>query len=319
MKIVLLDGYELNKDLNWKSLQELGDCTLYDRTPVNDNAEIIKRIKYADIVITHKTPLDHEVISKTSRLKYIGIMGTGYDVVDIESAHQNKVVVTNIPTYASDAVAQFTFSLLLEVTSQVGLHNQLVHENRWAQVPDFTFWEKPLLELKGKTLGLIGYGHIAQKVAKIGHVFSMKVIFYNHRPKKITESWIQQVSFDELLRQSDVLSLHVIQTPETIDLINNDTIAKMKTGVIILNTARGKLANEADIKNALNEGKIYAYATDVVKGEPIASDSPLLQAKNCYITPHIAWASYETRERLLHMTVDNIKAYLSGDLKNVIN
>lgn len=152
MKIVLLDGYELNKDLNWKSLQELGDCTLYDRTPVNDNAEIIKRIKYADIVITHKTPLDHEVISKTSRLKYIGIMGTGYDVVDIESAHQNKVVVTNIPTYASDAVAQFTFSLLLEVTSQVGLHNQLVHENRWAQVPDFTFWEKPLLELKGKTL-----------------------------------------------------------------------------------------------------------------------------------------------------------------------
>ncbi|MBY7658812.1 D-2-hydroxyacid dehydrogenase [Lactiplantibacillus plantarum] len=319
MKIVLLDGYELNKDLNWKSLQELGDCTLYDRTPVNDNAEIIKRIKYADIVITHKTPLDHEVISKTSRLKYIGIMGTGYDVVDIESAHQNKVVVTNIPTYASDAVAQFTFSLLLEVTSQVGLHNQLVHENRWAQAPDFTFWEKPLLELKGKTLGLIGYGHIAQKVAKIGHAFSMKVIFYNHRPKKVSESWIQQVSFDELLRQSDVLSLHVIQTPETIDLINNDTIAKMKTGVIILNTARGKLANEADIKNALNEGKIYAYATDVVKGEPIASDSPLLQAKNCYITPHIAWAPYETRERLLHMTVDNIKAYLSGDLKNVIN
>lgn len=233
MKIVLLDGYELNKDLNWKSLQELGDCTLYDRTPVNDNAEIIKRIKYADIVITHKTPLDHEVISKTSRLKYIGIMGTGYDVVDIESAHQNKVVVTNIPTYASDAVAQFTFSLLLEVTSQVGLHNQLVHENRWAQAPDFTFWEKPLLELKGKTLGIIGYGHIAQKVAKIGHAFSMKVIFYNHRPKKVPESWIQQVSFDELLRQSDVLSLHVIQTPETIDLINNDTIAKMKTGVII--------------------------------------------------------------------------------------
>lgn len=159
-------------------------------------------------------------------------MGTGYDVVDIESAHRNKVVVTNIPTYASDAVAQFTFSLLLEVTTQVGLHNQLVHENRWAQAPDFTFWEKPLLELKGKTLGLIGYGHIAQKVAKIGHAFSMKVIFYNHRPKKITESWIQQVSFDELLKQSDVLSLHVIQTPETIDLINNDTIAKMKNGVI---------------------------------------------------------------------------------------
>ena len=182
-----------------------------------------------------------------------------------------------------------------------------------------TAYHLVLYKSKVKTLGLIGHGHIAQKVAKIGHAFSMKVIFYNHRPKKVPESWIQQVSFDELLRQSDVLSLHVIQTPETIDLINNDTIAKMKTGVIILNTARGKLANESDIKNALNEGKIYAYATDVVKGEPIASDSPLLQAKNCYITPHIAWAPYETRERLLHMTVDNLKAYLSGDLKNVIN
>lgn len=182
-----------------------------------------------------------------------------------------------------------------------------------------TAYHPVLYKSKVKALGLIGYGHIAQKVAKIEHTFSMKIIFYNHRLKKVPESWIQQVSFDELLRQSDVLSLHVIQTPETIDLINNDTIAEMKNGVIILNTARGKLVNEADIRNALNEGKIYAYATDVVKGEPIASDSPLLQAKNCYITPHITWAPYETRDRLLHMTVDNIKAYLSGDLKNVIN
>ena len=319
MKIVLLDGYELNKDLNWKSLQELGDCTLYDRTPVNDNAEIIKRIKYADIVITHKTPLDHEVISKTSRLKYIGIMGTGYDVVDIESAHQNKVVVTNIPTYASDAVAQFTFSLLLEITGQVGLHNQLVHEGVWAQSPDFTFWDKPLFELKGKTLGLIGYGRIAQKVAELGHAFSMNVIFYNHRPKKVGKKWIKQVPLAELLRKSDVISLHIIQTPETINLINNDAIVKMKTGVILLNTARGKLVNESDLACALNKGKVYAFATDVVQKEPIDSNNPLLKAKNCYITPHIAWAPLETRERLLDITVDNLKAYLSGNLKNVIN
>jgi len=319
MKIVLLDGYELNKDLNWHLLQDLGECTFYDRTPVNDQNEIIKRISDAEIVITHKTPLDDDVISKVPKLNYIGIMGTGYDVVDIKSAHKNKVVVTNIPTYASDAVAQFTFSLLLEATSQVGLHNRLVHENKWSQVPDFTFWDKPLLELKDKTLGLIGYGHIAQKVAKIGHAFSMKVIFYNHRPKKIADTWAQQVSLDELLKKSDVISLHVIQTPETMHLINNDTIAKMKNGVILLNTARGKLVNEEDIKKALNEDKVYAYATDVVQKEPIDSDSPLLKAKNCYITPHIAWAPYETRERLLNITIANVRAYLSGNPQNVIN
>lgn len=319
MKIVLLDGYELNKDLNWHLLQDLGECTFYDRTPVNDQNEIIKRISDAEIVITHKTPLDDDVISKVPKLNYIGIMGTGYDVVDIKSAHKNKVVVTNIPTYASDAVAQFTFSLLLEATSQVGLHNRLVHENKWSQVPDFTFWDKPLLELKDKTLGLIGYGHIAQKVAQIGHAFSMKVIFYNHRPKKFSETWVQQVSLDQLLKKSDVISLHVIQTPETMHLINNDTIAKMKNGVILLNTARGKLVNEEDIKKALNEDKVYAYATDVVQKEPIGSDSPLLKAKNCYITPHIAWAPYETRERLLNITIANVRAYLSGNPQNVIN
>ncbi|MDN2453188.1 D-2-hydroxyacid dehydrogenase [Lactobacillus sp. UCMA15818] len=318
MKIVLLDGYELNKDLDWGLLQELGDCTLYDRTPVNDKNEIIRRINSAEIVITHKTPLDDEVISQAPQLKYIGIMGTGYDVVDIKSAHKNKVVVTNIPTYASDAVAQFTFSLLLEVTSQVGLHNRLVHENKWAQVPDFTFWDKSLLELKGKTLGLIGYGHIAQKVAKLGHAFSMKVIFYNHRPKNVTETWAKQVPLDELLKRADVISLHVIQTPETINLINKDSLDKMKKGVILLNTARGKLVNETDLTNALNKDKIYAYATDVVQKEPIAKSNPLLKAKNCYITPHIAWAPHETRERLLDITIDNIKAYLSDEPQNIV-
>ncbi|MFT8457813.1 MAG: D-2-hydroxyacid dehydrogenase [Liquorilactobacillus ghanensis] len=319
MKIILLDGYELNKDLNWDLLNQLGECTFYNRTPVADKNEILKRITDAEIVITHKTPLDDDIISKVPNLSYIGIMGTGYDVVDIDSAHKNNVTVTNIPTYASDAVAQFTFSLLLEVTGQVGLHNQLVHHNKWSKVPDFTFWDKPLFELKGKTLGLIGYGHIAQKVAKLGHAFSMNVIFYNHRPRNTTEQWIKQVSLDELLQQSDVISLHVIQTPETINLINKDTLKKMKTGAILLNTARGKLVNESDLANALNNEKIYAYATDVVQKEPINNDNPLLKAKNCYITPHIAWAPLETRERLLDITINNLKKYLAKDPVNVVS
>ena len=318
MDIVLLDGYSLNADLTWSKLSNLGNCTFYDQTPVDDTEEIIKRIDNAEIVITHKTPLRNEVLKQVPNLKYIGIMGTGYDVVDIESAHQHDIIVTNVPTYGTDAVAQFTFSLLLEVTGQVGLHNRLIHEGKWSKVPDFTFWDKPLYELKGKTLGLIGYGRIAQKVAELGHTFSMNVIFYNHRPKEVNVSWIKQVSLDELLKQSDVISLHVIQTPDTINLINKETISKMKKNVIILNTARGKLINETDIAEALNNNRIYALATDVVSKEPISKDNPLLTAKNCYITPHIAWAPLETRERLLEITVNNLKSYLTGTPTNII-
>ena len=318
MDIVLLDGYSLNFDLTWSKLSNLGNCTFYDQTPVDDTEEIIKRIDNAEIVITHKTPLRSEVLKQVPNLKYIGIMGTGYDVVDIESAHQHNIIVTNVPTYGTDAVAQFTFSLLLEVTGQVSLHNQLIHEGKWSKVPDFTFWDKPLYELKDKTLGLIGYGRIAQKVAELGHTFSMNVIFYNHRPKEVNVSWIKQVSLDELLKQSDVISLHVIQTPDTINLINKETISKMKKNVIILNTARGKLINETDIAEALNNNRIYALATDVVSKEPISKDNPLLTAKNCYITPHIAWAPLETRERLLEITVNNLKSYLTGTPTNII-
>jgi len=245
-------------------------------------------------------------------------MGTGYDVVAIDTAHQNNIVVTNIPTYASDAVAQFTFSLLLEVTGQVGLHNQLVHKGKWSEGPDFTFWDKPLFELKGKTLGLIGYGHIAQRVAEIAHAFSMTVIFYNHRPKQVDNDWVKQVSFDELLKQSDVISLHVIQTPETMNLINQKTITKMKNSVIVLNTARGKLINVFDMADALNHNQVYALATDVVQTEPIDHNNPLLKANNCYITPHIAWAPLETRKRLLDITIENLRSYLENKPVNVI-
>lgn len=319
MKIVLSDGYALNKDFNWQPLNELADFEFYDRMAVGDNKEILKRIGNAEIVLTHKAPLNDEVIKKSKQLKYIGIMGTGYDVVDINSANRDGIVVTNVPTYATDAVAQFTLSLLLEVTGQVGLHSQLVHKGTWSKGPDFTFWNKPLFELKGKTLGLIGYGRIAQKVAELGHAFSMNVIFYNHRPKKVAKKWIKQVSLDELLQKSDVISLHIIQTPETINLINKNTIEKMKKGVILLNTARGKLVDEADLASALNGENIYAYATDVVQKEPINSNNPLLKAKNCYITPHIAWAPLETRERLLDITVDNLKQFLKGHIQNKVD
>ncbi|WP_099045152.1 D-2-hydroxyacid dehydrogenase [Leuconostoc citreum] len=319
VKIVILDGYELNDDLDWNKLKSVGDCTFYDRTNTSNEQEIIKRIGSAEIVITHKTPINDYVIGKSTNLKYIGIMGTGYDVVDIESASNHNIAVTNVPTYASDAVAQFTFSLLLEVTGQVGLHNQLVHQDRWSQGPDFTFWDKPLYELKDKTLGLIGYGHIAQKVAKLANSFEMNVVFYNHRPKKIKESWLKQVSLDELLKTSDVISLHVIQTPQTINLINKTTLAKMKSTAILLNTSRGKLVNESDVADALNHDRLSALATDVVSKEPIQENNPLLKAKNCYITPHIAWAPFETRERLLSITISNLQTYLSGSIVNSVN
>lgn len=319
VKIVLLDGYELNDDLDWDKLRSVGDCTFYDRTNTANEKEIINRIGSAEIVITHKTPINDYVIAESTNLKYIGIMGTGYDVVDIESASKHNIEVTNVPTYASDAVAQFTFSLLLEVTGQVGLHNQLVHQDRWSQGPDFTFWDKPLYELKDKTLGLIGYGHIAQKVAKLAHAFEMNVVFYNHRPKTIKENWPKQVSLDELLKTSDVISLHVIQTPQTINLINKITLAKMKSTAILLNTSRGKLVNESDVADALNNDKLCALATDVVSKEPIQENNPLLKAKNCYITPHIAWAPFETRERLLSITTSNLQKYLSGSIVNSVN
>lgn len=320
MKIVNLDSYALNPgDLDWSPLKELGDCTFYDRTPVNDDNEILKRIGDAEIVLTNKTPLDEHVISTAPNLKYIGVTATGYNVIDTEAATKANIPVTNIPTYGTDAVAQFTFALLLEITSHVGLHNQLVHDGHWSSNPDFTFWAKPLMELQGKTLGLIGFGSIAKKVAEIGHAFSMNIIFYNHRPKTDLPNYVKQVSLEELYQQSDIISLHVPQTPETTEMINQEAISQMKDGVILINTARGGLISEKDVADALNDSKIAAAGVDVVQKEPIPADSPLLSAKNCYITPHIAWAPRETRNRLLGIVVDNLQAFLNGERLNVVN
>lgn len=320
MKIVNLDSYALNpSDLDWTSLKKLGDCTFYDRTPIDDDREILKRIGDAEIVLTNKTPLDKKTIISAPNLKYIGVTATGYNIVDINAAREAGIPVTNIPTYGTDAVAQFTFALLLEITSQVGLHNNLVHDGRWTTSPDFTFWVKPLMELKGKTTGLIGFGSIARKVAEIASAFSMNVIFYNHRLKTGIPGYVKQVSLDELYQNADIISLHVPQVPETTGIICRESIAKMKDGVILINTARGGLINEEDVAQALNNGKISAAGIDVAQKEPIPADSPLLTAKNCYITPHIAWAPRETRNRLLEIAIDNLKAFLNGNEINVVN
>lgn len=319
IKIVLLDGYALNRDLDWSALKKLGECHFYDRTPVNDTQKILARIGDAEIVLTHKTPLTKAIIGKAPNLRYIGVMGDGYDVIDVEAASARGIPVTNVPIYATDAVAQFTFALILEITSHVGIHNRLVHEGRWEASPDFTFWAKKLTLLAGKTLGLVGYGRIAQKVASIAHAFSMKVVFYDRRPKTHDNQMSQQVSLKELLTTADIISLHVRQAPETLNLIRRETIEQMRPGVIIINTARGKLINENDLALALNQGKIAAAGLDVSQQEPIQPDNPLLTAKNCYITPHIAWAPYETREKLLALTIANLTAFLKGTPQNVVN
>lgn len=319
IKIVLLDGYALNRDLDWRALKKLGECHFYDRTPVNDTQKILARIGDAEIVLTHKTPLTKAIIGKAPNLRYIGVMGDGYDVIDVEAASARGIPVTNVPIYATDAVAQFTFALILEITSHVELHNRLVHEGRWGASPDFTFWAEKLTLLAGKTLGLVGYGRIAQKVASIAHAFSMKVVFYDRRPKKHDNQMSQQVSLKELLTSADIISLHVRQAPETLNLIRRETIEQMRPGVIIINTARGKLINENDLALALNQGKIAAAGLDVSQQEPIQPDNPLLTAKNCYITPHIAWAPYETREKLLALTIANLTAFLKGTPQNVVN
>lgn len=319
MKIVDLDGYGLNPgDLSWNGFKELGNFTNYDRT-ADDNAKKIERIGNSEIVLTNKTSLNKQVIDAAPKLKYIGVLATGFNVVDLSAATDNNVLVTNIPSYGTDAVAQHTFALLLEITNQVGLHSQAVRDGEWSTSMDFTFWKKPLISLTDKTLGIIGFGHIGQAVAQIAHVFGMNVIFYNHHKKEVQADWLKQVSLDELLKKSDVISLHTPQTPETTDLINQETIAKMKDGTIIINTARGGLLNEQDVATALNSGKLYALGADVASQEPINADNPLLTAKNAYLTPHIAWAPTEIRERLMGIAVDNLKAYLAGRPINVVN
>ncbi|MGK4016983.1 D-2-hydroxyacid dehydrogenase [Weissella paramesenteroides] len=320
MKIVVLDGLGLNPgDLDWHILDQFGEVVVYDATPYDDKDEIIKRLAGADVALVNKVPITSDIIDASPDLKAIAETATGYDNIDVDYAKTKHIAVMNVPTYGTDAVAQFTFALLLAVTSRVKQHDDLVHEGEWAKAGRFSFWDAPLMELKGKTLGLVGFGKIAQAVAKIALAFNMRVIFYNHQPKEVFDEAIKQVDLKTLYAESDIISLHVPFTPEMSEFINTDTLGQMKDTAILINTARGKLINDADLAAALNSGQIAYAALDVATQEPISDNSPLLTAKHCYLTPHIAWAPLETRQRLLDIVVANIQGYLNNDPQNVVN
>ncbi|EGC69479.1 MULTISPECIES: D-2-hydroxyacid dehydrogenase [Enterococcus] len=319
MKIVVLDGYALNPgDLAWQGFEELGVVTVYDRTSYTDKQEIIDRIGDAEAILTNKTPITADVLKACPQLTYIGVLATGYNVVDLAAAREQGITVTNIPSYSTNAVAQATFALLLEVTNQVGHHNRSVHQGDWQTSKDFSYWQTPLMELAGKTIGLIGYGAIAQAVATIAHAFQLKVIYFNHRPKPAQADWAKQVSLAELYQEADIINLHVPQFPETEKMIDRTALAQMKSSAILINTSRGGLIDEAAVAEALQTGQIAALAADVVSKEPIAADNPLLQAPNCYLTPHIAWAPVETRRRLMGIAVANLSGFKAGTPQNVV-
>ncbi|MDK2934569.1 MAG: glycerate dehydrogenase, partial [Clostridiales bacterium] len=283
MKIVVLDGYTLNPgDLSWERLEKLGEVTVYDRTPVD---KILERIGDAEVVYTNKTPLTRETFEKAPNIKFVGVLATGYNVVDVEAAKEKGIPVTNIPTYGTTAVAQMAFALLLEVCHHVWAHNEAVKRGDWTNNPDWCFWNYPLIELAGKTMGIIGYGRIGQATGKIAQAFGMNVLAFDEYQNKDLESeTMKYVDLDELLAKSDVISLHCPLFPSTEGIINKDTIAKMKDGVIIINTSRGPLIVEKDLAEALNSGKVYAAGLDVVSTEPIKMDNPLLTAKNTILT-----------------------------------
>ena len=321
MKIVVLDGYTLNPgDLSWDGLKALGDCTVYDRTSLTDDAEIIGRIGDAEVVFTNKTPLTKKILDACPNVKYIGVLATGYNIVDVAAAKEKNIPVTNIPTYGTQSVAQFAMALLLEICHHVAHHSQAVHDGRWENCPDFCFWDYPLIELAGKTMGIIGYGRIGQTTGKLAQAFGMKVIAFDAMREVGTKLGdCSFVELDELFKTSDVIALHCPLFPSTQGIICKENIAKMKDGVIILNNSRGPLVVEEDLREALDSGKVAAAGLDVVSTEPIKGDNPLLKAKNCFITPHISWAPKESRDRLMNIAVDNLKAWIAGKPVNVVN
>ena len=323
MKIVVLDGYTLNPgDLSWKDLEKIGDLTVYDRTTyvLSEHDKVVNRVGDAEIVFTNKTPITREAINKMPNLKYIGVLATGYNVVDVVAAKEKGIVVTNIPSYGTTAVSQMTFALLLEMCHHVGHHSEQVYKGVWTNNEDFCFWNYPLIELAGKNMGIIGFGRIGQDTGKIAQAFGMNVLAYDNYPnKKLESDTLKYVTLDELLSQSDVISLHCPLFESTTGLINRNTIAQMKDGAMLINTSRGPLIVEEDLAEALNNGKLAGAAVDVVSKEPIDGDNPLLTAKNCIITPHIAWAPSESRKRLMDIAVDNLRRFLENNSVNVVN
>lgn len=314
MKITVLDGYALNPgDLSYDCLKEFGDVTVYPRT--DTEAEAIERIGDSEIVLVNKVPVTETLLAACPSIRYIGVQATGYNVVDCEAARKRGIPVTNVPSYGTAAVAQFTMALLLEICHKIGHHDARVHQGAWGSCGSFCFWDTPQMELAGKTMGIIGYGRIGQAVAALAKAFGMKVLAYSRSQRTDAE----YVDLDTLLRNSDVISLHCPLFPETEKMINGNVIPKMKDGAILLNTSRGGLIDETAVAQALKSGKLRAAAVDVVSREPITDDNPLLDAPNCIITPHMAWAPVESRQRLLDCVVENIRGFLNGVPANVVN
>ena len=320
MKIVILDSYTENPgDLSWDVLKQFGTLTVFDRTDVSDEAEIIRRIGDSEIVITNKTPITRAVLDACPAVRYITVLATGYNIVDTGAAKEKGIPVSNVPAYGTAAVGQFAIALLLEVCHHIGHHNESVHRGDWERCQDFCYWDYPLIELAGKTMGIIGFGRIGQTTGRIAKALGMRVLACGSRPTDQGRVIAEYVDQDYLLANADVISLHCPLFPETKGLICRDTIRKMKDGVIIINNSRGPLIEEQDLADALNRGKVAAAAADVVSTEPIRGDNPLLTAKNCIITPHISWASKESRQRILDCTEANIRAFLDGAPQNVVN
>ena len=317
MKIVVLDGYTLNPgDLSWDALAALGETAVYDRTPAD---EILARIGDAEAVYTNKTPLTRETILACPNLKFIGVLATGYNVVDVAAAKERGIPVCNVPTYGTAAVGQFAIAMLLEICHHVAHHSEAVHEGRWSGNIDWCFWDYPLIELEGKTMGIVGFGRIGQRTGEIAKALGMRVLAYDAYQNDAGKAIGTYVDLDTLLKESDVISLHCPLFPETKGIINAASIAKMKNGVILLNNSRGPLIVEQDLADALNSGKVYAAGLDVVSEEPISPNNPLLSAKNCFITPHISWAPKESRARLMNIAVDNLFNWMNGKPTNVVN
>ena len=320
MNIVILDGYTENPgDLSWDGFRAFGELTVYDRTDVHDTAEIIRRIGGAEIVFTNKTPVTREILDACPSIRMVGVLATGYNVVDTEAAREKGIPVTNIPAYGTASVGQFAIALLLELCHHIGAHDAAVKAGRWEHSVDFCFWDYPLVELDGKTLGIIGFGRIGQTTGRIAKALGMRVLAYDTHETESGRLIAEYVDLDTLLRTSDVIALHCPLFPETEGLINRETIGKMKDGALLINNSRGPLIVEQDVADALNSGKLAGAAVDVVSTEPIKGDNPLLTARNCIITPHMSWAAREARQRIMDTAVENVRMFLQGTPVNVVN
>jgi glycerate dehydrogenase len=316
-KLVVLDGYALNPgDLSWTKLESLATCEIFDRTPSD---LILDRAAGAEILLTNKTPLRKATLEALPDLRYIGVLSTGHDVVDVAQAAQQNVVVTNVPSYGTDSVAQAVFALLLELTNNVGLHSDLVRQGEWSRSPDFCFWQKPLIEINGKTMGIVGYGRIGRRVAAIASAFGMPVIVTGNRQPAELPPGIHWGSLDDVFSTADVISLHCPLRESTRHMVNATRLARMKPSAFLINTSRGGLIAEEDLASALNSGRLAGAGLDVLSTEPPEPSNPLLSAENCIVTPHIAWATREARSRLLDVAVENLRAWLNGSPQNVVN